>query len=359
MISIIDPADWADKPVSPIEWTIDGLIAKHQTALLSGHGGTGKSTIGLHICTAHVLSRLWLTYRCEPGAALFIDAEDDLDTIHRRMVDIVAHYGLTLRDLNGAGLQVLSLVGQDAMFAVAPPNGNTLIETPLYKQILDHVREHKPKQIVISSLANVFGGNEISRVQATRFIAMLNQLAIVAEGSVILIAHPSLAGIASGSGISGSTAWHNCVRTQMHLERPGNGDAANDPGLRTLTIKKNQYAADGDKVGLRWHRGLFLTDSTAMTDYERAHHDQTADQTFLALMRAALSHGDRLCPIEGSPYYAPKKFAKDPAANGGLKIGDFMAAMHRAIDKGTVVIKKDGPPNRRSSYLDFPGGSHA
>jgi RecA-family ATPase len=334
-----------------MEWSMDGLIAKNQVALFSGHGGTGKSTIGLHICTAHALGRLWLNYRCEPGASFFIDAEDDLNTIHRRMVAIVAHYGLTLHDLRGAGMQILSLVGQDALLATATPNGN-LVETPLYKQILDHARECKPKQIVISSLANVFGGNEISRVQATRFIAMLNHLAIIAEGSVILIAHPSLAGIASGSGISGSTAWHNCVRTQLHLERPGNG-GAEDAGIRRLTIKKNQYAADGETVALRWQNGMFLPASTTLTDYERAGRDQKADQTFLALLRTALGRHERLTNAQTSPDFAPKKFAADGA--NGLSIKDLTAAMNRALDKGTIVAKPYGPPSKHGVRLDFPG----
>jgi RecA-family ATPase len=252
-------------------------------------------------------------------------------------------------------MQILSLVGQDALLATATPNGN-LVETPLYKQILDHARECKPKQIVISSLANVFGGSEISRVQATRFIGLLTHLAIIAEGSVILIAHPSLTGIASGSGISGSTAWHNCVRTQMHLERPGNG-AAEDAGLRKLTIKKNQYAADGDTVALRWHNGMFLPASTTLTDYERAGRDQKADQTFLTLMRTTLAHGGRLSPLEASPYYAPRKFAAAGSGNGGLRVGDFKLAMERAIDRHAIVVKDGGTPARPSKFLDFPGGA--
>jgi RecA-family ATPase len=353
ILNLNDPADWADKPAPTIEWTIDGLITKHQVALLSGHGGSGKSTIGLHICTAHVLSRLWYTYRCEPGAALFIDAEDDLGVIHRRMLAIMAHYGLTLHDLKNAGLRVLSLVGQDALLATVTPLGS-IVPTPLYEAIRAEVRELQPKQIVISSLGNVFGGNENIRPQVTRFVGLLTQLAIEANGSVIAISHPSRAGLTDGSGYSGSTAWHNTVRTQLHLERPGNG-AAEDPGVRTLTIKKNQYAADGDKVGLRWQDGMFLPESTALTDYERANRDQKADQEFHALMRATIAHGDRLSPLEASRNYAPRKLAAKGA--NGLNIKDLTAAMNRALDKGSVVVKTVGAPSKRVSFLDFPGGA--
>jgi hypothetical protein len=46
----------------------------------------------------------------------------------------------------------------------------------------------------------------------------MQALAMVAEGSVTILSHPSLAGIASGSGISGSTA------RQVAHERRGAAD---------------------------------------------------------------------------------------------------------------------------------------
>ena len=49
---------------------------------------------------------------------------------------------------------------------------------------------------------------------------LLRRLAIVANGAVNLLSHPSLTGTNSGSGISGSTAWHNSGFQAM-VERAG------------------------------------------------------------------------------------------------------------------------------------------
>ena len=52
----------------------------------------------------------------------------------------------------------------------------------------------------------MLAGNEIDRSQVRQFVGLMRKLAIAANGSVVLLAHPSLAGISSGTGLSGSTA---------------------------------------------------------------------------------------------------------------------------------------------------------
>ena len=60
-----------------------------------------------------------------------------------------------------------------------------------------------------------FPGNEIDRRQTRQFVTLLRRLAIDANAAVVLISHPSLTGIASGSGLSGNTAWHNSTRARL------------------------------------------------------------------------------------------------------------------------------------------------
>src|ERR1700716_2453497 len=69
----------------------------------------------------------------------------------------------------------------------------------------------------------------------------MQALAMVASGAVTVLSHPSLAGIASGSGISGSTAWHGAFRFRQYLKglKPADGEQP-DTDLRQLEFKKNQ-----------------------------------------------------------------------------------------------------------------------
>ena len=58
-------------------------------------------------------------------------------------------------------------------------------------------------------------------------------------GSVTTLSHPSLAGIASGSGLSGSTGWQGAFRFHQYLKgmKPTDGDEP-DNNVRELVFKK-------------------------------------------------------------------------------------------------------------------------
>ena len=55
----------------------------------------------------------------------------------------------------------------------------------------------------------------MSRTQAKQFVGMLRGIALRFDCVVMMLAHPSLTGINSGSGASGSTAWSNSVRPAL------------------------------------------------------------------------------------------------------------------------------------------------
>jgi RecA-family ATPase len=76
----------------------------------------------------------------------------------------------------------------------------------------------KPKNISIDTLSRAFAGNEIDRVQVYAFAMHMQALAMVASGSVTILSHPSLQGMSSGSGLSGSTAWHGAFRPQRQRQ---------------------------------------------------------------------------------------------------------------------------------------------
>ncbi|MEI4927616.1 AAA family ATPase, partial [Klebsiella pneumoniae] len=77
-------------PVPKPDWTVHERIPRRQVALFSGEGAMGKSTLLLQLACAHALGRDWLHTMPEPGKALFIDAEDDDELIHRRLAAITS-----------------------------------------------------------------------------------------------------------------------------------------------------------------------------------------------------------------------------------------------------------------------------
>jgi hypothetical protein len=76
---------------------------------------------------------------------------------------------------------------------------------------------------------------------------------MVANGAVNVLSHPSLQGISSGTGISGSTAWHGAFRFRQYLT-----SVKPDADERQLEFKKNQYGPKAETVVVRYQQGLFL-----------------------------------------------------------------------------------------------------
>ena len=213
----LDMSKWDDEPIPERKWAIRDRVPLNQAGLFSGEGGTGKSIIELMKDVAHVCGKDWLGSMPEPGPAFYLGAEDDQDEIHIRLAAIAKHCSVTFNELIAGGLHVLCLLGQDATLCYANGKSGRVEVTSLYRQIYEAAGDIKPKNISVDTLSRAFAGNEIDRVQVYGFANHMQALAMVAGGSVTVLSHPSLAGMSSGSGISGSTAWHGAFRFRMYL----------------------------------------------------------------------------------------------------------------------------------------------
>src|SRR5262249_15121450 len=262
------------------------------------------SIIELTKNVAHVAGKDWLGSMPERGPAIYVGAEDDERELHIRLASIAKHFGVTFEELIAGGLHVLCLLGQDATLCAATGKSGKVEVTGLYRQLYEAAGDIKPRNISIDTLSRAFAGSEIDRVQVYAFAMHMQALAMVAGGSVTVLSHPSLQGIASGSGISGSTAWHGAFRFRQYLKgvKPEDGEQP-DNDLRELQFKKNQYGPTGETVVVRYESGLFVP-VAGMTDLEIATREATADEVFLNLLRLFKEQGRRVSD-RPSVTYAP------------------------------------------------------
>jgi RecA-family ATPase len=334
-LPFINYSNWDQEIMLNRDWAVLDRIPLRQTSLFSGEGGTGKSSVALHLCCAHVLGKEWLGSLPEIGPAIFIDAEDDEKEIHIRLSHIVRHYGVTYNELRRDGLHLISFVGRDAVLATVSRNGK-VEPTALYGQILEAAGDIRPKMIGIASSANVFAGNENDRNQVQQFVGLTTGLAIAANGTVQLISHPSLSGISSDSGLSGSTAWHNAVRSRIYM-RGIKAEAGEQPDddLRELVFKKNQYGSLADRIVLRYRDGMFLP-VPGLASLDRLAQQARAQEVFLALLKRFTSENRNLSANPGRGY-APSAFAgEDEATKANLRKADFRDAMRSLFKDGKV-----------------------
>jgi RecA-family ATPase len=347
----VDISTWrVGHGVPPREWGVADLLPKRNVALLSGEGAAGKTLLALQLGIAHALGRDWIGTLPEPGPFLYFGAEDETDEIHRRLADILNFYGADFPDLEGK-VYLLTFAGEDAVLGHADHTG-IVKPTPLFLRLLAAAIEIKPIMICLDTSADVFAGNENDRSQVRQFVGMLRKLAIQADAYVIVNSHPSLTGISTGTGLSGSTGWHNSVRARMYLTTAKTEkDEEPDPSLRMLEFKKSNYGPVSKAIALRWDQGVYKT-VAGIDSLDKMAAEQNADRLFVALLDRFNDQGRNVSEKGASKNYAPTVFSKEAEAKKyGIKKGDFEGAMRRLFAASEISVQSYGAPSRGTTRL--------
>ena len=180
----------------------------------------------------------------------------------------------------------------------------------------------------------------------------MRRLAVAANGTVLISAHPSLTGINTGTGLSGSTAWHNSVRARayMHTVKTAAGEEP-DPDLRELEFKKNQYDRKAERVLLRWKNGVFVPEPKPGSLETRA-REQRADELFLSLLDRWNDQNRTVSDKKTSNNYAPTAFANEPEAKDAkIDKKDLADAMTRLFAADQLRCEPYGPPSTPHSKI--------
>ncbi|MEM6677318.1 MAG: AAA family ATPase [Pseudomonadota bacterium] len=338
-------SDLADKPVPPREWLCEGLIPMNTVTLLAGDGGTGKSLLAAQLAVSVSAGTAWLGREVRQGGAIFVTAEDDVAECHRRLDAIGRMEGIPWGDM--ARLRVASLAGEDAVLAA--PGADGVLGTSAVFRSLEHTIAHdRPAVVFIDTLADAFGGDEIKRTQARQFIGLLRGLAIDYGCAVIVLSHPSLTGMASGTGSSGSTAWGNSVRSRLYLERVIQDGYESDPDARILRTTKANYGRTGAEISVRYEAGVFVS-KTPETGIDRQAASAKAERVFLKLLDAFNEDGRRVSASPG-PTHAPSMFAKHADAEGCTKRA-LTGAMDALFSRSEIAIETHGRASKQRSHL--------
>ena len=308
-LKIIDPVRWAGKPIPTPKWLVEGWIPLRSVTMLSGDGGTGKSLLALQLLAAAAGRTSWLGLPVMPVKSFGIACEDDEDELHRRLADIAESMGIDFGDLEN--LQLTSRVGMANEFLRRDKFNKPQGPSEFFEQVLKESKAFGAQLVVIDGLHDTFDGNENSRPEARQFVGMLRKIALEIDGAVVLLAHPSLSGLNSGTGNSGSTAWNNAARSRLYLSRPKDDEA--DSNARVLRTMKANYGRVGDEIRIRWKEGVFVTD-TGMGGNVVDHIAR--QKAFLECLRVAKEQGRQPSDAKNSPRYAPKLLASFPAAKG-------------------------------------------
>tara|TARA_R110000764_G_scaffold28981_1_gene68071 strand:- start:43 stop:2028 length:1986 start_codon:yes stop_codon:yes gene_type:complete len=249
-------------PIPPREWVLDGWFPQRTVGMLFGAGGVGKTLLMQQFANAVAEGEQFLSIDTMKMPVLSVMCEDDADEVKRRQLKINEARGI---DEFGDGPENLVLwprVGSDNVL-VTWPNGGNDEPGEFYRILCEKVVEVKGDDdsilVILDTAADMFGGNENERRTVNTFLkTYLGSIVINYNATVILLAHPSLSGL-KGSGLSGSTAWENSVRSRSYLSREEDSD-----DIRVLSRKKSNYSdISGDSdIKLIWENGVLAIPSS-------------------------------------------------------------------------------------------------
>jgi RecA-family ATPase len=339
-----DASQWEGVPIEPRRWIAHNRIPVGEPGIMSGDGGTGKTKLALQL-GASVSAELpdWVGGLVEThGPVIVCSAEEKLKEMHRRTLDVVEHRGLSFKDLRG---RLHFICDHDNTVLGAPDRNGVVQPTMSLLRLEKTVASIRPALVIVENAADVYSGNESDRPNVTRFVrSLLGRLTVPCESTVMLIQHPSVSGLNDGTGRSGSTGWNNSGRWRCNFTKIKDDDS----GLRQFEVVKNNYGPDGEKVRLRWDRGVFVPEGQGST-LQRAAAEAEIDNLYLTLLDAVTAQRRPVSPSTSSTY-APSVFEVMPAA-GGCKSRAFAAAQERLFARGAIVLEHVGPPSKRRTYI--------
>jgi RecA-family ATPase len=335
-------------PIPVRKWHVRDWLPGETVSLLYGDGGVGKSLLALQLLVSTAIGRPWLGRLVEQGTCLFVTAEDSKQEVHMRLADVARENSVPLSAIGD--LQIVSLAGEDAILAAPDGRSTILLTTALFELLETQLMALRPKLVVLDTLADLFGGNEVDRSQARQFIGLMRGWALRYDSTVLLLAHPSVAGMAKGTGSSGSTGWSNSVRSRLYFDRIRADDNSEpDPDARVLRSMKSNYGRVGDEIMVRYRSGVFVPDLVTTSAGDPVTTAAKADRVFVELLRKYIDQNRYVSASEGKSF-APFIFAKDGALQGVNK-RSLKDAMERLLASGKIENAPYGAPSKKMFRL--------
>lgn len=346
MQGLIVASDLAKKPVPTREWVVDDLIPLQAVTLLSGDGGTGKSLVALQLACCLDLGRPWLGQPTRKGKSIYVSCEDDEKEMHIRLADIAQAEGWGISDLEN--LIIIDRTSRENFIMSRERGFEALWETtPFWTWLSNLVTDNETCLLILDSLYDFFPGNQLEQVAARRFMGYLTALAHDAECAIVMLMHPSKAGMETGDGASGNRAFRNAARSMLYFEASTQADNLETAPV-ILRDKKSNRGPRGFEISLKWDNGRFVPVNAGPDPRASGPVGSIAvEQAFLNCLDASKDQ-HRFYTHSYGPSYAPKAFAKMRQASG-FSAADLAKGMERLfadnrIENGQVGLYANRHP---------------
>jgi RecA-family ATPase len=336
------------KPAPPRRWLMPGWMPEGQVTLFAGDGGVGKSTFALQLAMSAAIGAPLFGIEIVKTRTLILSAEDDTNEMHYRLEKILD--GLAGdREANRAALEgnfwLLDATDQLDPTLATYDDESGINPSETFSGIAEFIRKNGIGLFIADSAADVFA-EEINRHAVRSFIRQLKKIGC----TVLLLGHPSVDGMRTGRGYSGSTHWSNSVRSRLYFQQAKTADGSEpDPDLRVLEMPKTNRARAGQKIFLRWTENGFAREDSGANDIGALADKLKVQEVFLKLLRKFIQEGRA-----PSDMLAPKQFA-DHFESEGFSKKAFTTAKDTLLSEGKIYIEIQGPKSKESKRLMLKG----
>ncbi len=331
--------DAADVPSK--RWVLEGLVPEAEPTLLAGHGGAGKSMFALHFAVCVASGKPFFGIAVERRPVVYLSGEDDAETVRRRVQGILRQFGLCAADVAG-WLTVIDATDAPELFGPQDVDGSSsrsrfrrVGPTDQYTKLRDAPCLAHGCLLIVDNASDTFAGDENSRPEVRAFVRALKALVKPHNGAVLLLAHVGKAtsrGQDQGNweAYSGSTAWHNSVRSRLFLKDEDDGGAV-------LWHQKSNHGRKREPLRLRRLDDGTFTAVEPLTQGAQSEARERERLLIVRLIAKRTQAGGVTSTAASGPGTAYKTLKDDPSFPKGMRGRQFQESLRDAERLGLLA----------------------
>lgn len=334
-----------EMPPAPTSWWGRYLWAG-EVAGAGGHGEVGKSTVlGIQLGAHLAVGAEFLGHEVRRAKVAYYSAEDPPNVVLHRLDKVCRLQGLDAAEVR-AGFHVLDASeGDGALFVEQRVAGVKVgATTSAYAALTRYIADNEIDVVIIDNASDVFEGDEIGRTMVRRFIRSLAKIVRPRGGCVVLLMHvdkSTARGLSSGSdNYSGSTAWHNSVRSRLFLK------STEDGGLE-LRHEKSNYGRKHDPIKLRWPADGLPEIDRPLSPVVQGIADRNDRTDLLALIHEFYSRGEWVSTSTNSTGNAARVLAGAKSYPKRRKPAEVFEILRDAERAGQLAREAYRTPDRK------------
>lgn len=328
-------------------YAVEPLIPEGEVTLGGGHGGAGKTILTITLLAHYAAGVPWFGLPVKRGLALYISLEDPGTLVKYRLKKICEVYDLPYKNVIE---NLIILDGSEVDGALCAETNEYGVRNIKMTPLFDEVKEAAKGcgLITIDNASDAYGADENCRRQVRRFIRELRTLARENGAGLLLLAHIDKMAArngAQGNTYSGSTAWHNSVRSRLALtEKDGHIELVQEK----LNLGKKLERA----ITLTWHDGVLIPDGAIADGLDVEGQEDLNKAAVLAAIEKAIADGVNVPTARTGPANCHGTLERLPDLPGHLRGRRGRDAFYKALTdlqrEGALQVGEYTTPSRHT-----------